>query len=693
MKLLALGLGLLQLSTHALAESVVECDDAVGCADGFECVAIDESTSHCLPATFDDDASTSPADTPRLHSRQTAPFPPVVGAHSGIHPRLPLDSAAADSDYHNLLTLALLRLQALPESQPLSYYRIAGIHAAPFEPWTYTPAQHPGQLGYCTHASVLFATWHRPYLVLLEQELQKHAFYEARTWPRGAQRSRWEAVAQRIRLPYWDWATQRGLPDAVKPATVRVRRARGVQTRRNPWAAYSFQRADYRARYFGAPFNTQLTTTRAGNADAVVRAGFAARKRTTYDLFTLRTFSAFSTSAFERTTPGQLGSVEMVHNGIHNDVGGHMQSPDVAAFSPLFWLHHANVDRLAAMYQAVRPGSNVEPRNGSPVMGRPRGGREDVNTPLYPFRHPGGQVWTSRDVSAAADIWRWGYEYPEVPSRLRGQGQTALARAVRTQVDRLYAPVLAKSSGFKAATVANARLMAAAVPEVASASVPAAVSSLVASASSAAVAAAPAASSTTAVKTRTEWLATLIFDESQVEGPFSIKLFLNASDPATMSVSSSSPPPAPHVPIGGCASFSSKSKPPSSSNPVQRPSTTISGTIPLSDALLAAGATLDVNTTVAFLHSHLHWKILRAGDEEVPLAQLPSLEVGVSASVVTYSEDPAVLPVYGVWKTYYRVTEKKAGGMKVKDGGLLESVDVAADGKVVAGAQDVAKPA
>jgi tyrosinase len=44
---------------------------------------------------------------------------------------------------------------------------------------------------------------------------------------------------------------------------------------------------------------------------------------------------------------GVNGRLEnLPHNVIHVDVGGLMSDPDTAALDPIFWLHHANVDRL-----------------------------------------------------------------------------------------------------------------------------------------------------------------------------------------------------------------------------------------------------------------------------------------------------------------------------------------------------------
>lgn len=72
-------------------------------------------------------------------------------------------------------------------------------------------------------------------------------------------------------------------------------------------------------------------------------------------------------TAFSCTWPGgqwiTANNVESIHNSIHNSVGGygHMQFPEVAGFDPVFWLHHANVDRLFAMWQVLHRDSYIIP--------------------------------------------------------------------------------------------------------------------------------------------------------------------------------------------------------------------------------------------------------------------------------------------------------------------------------------------
>lgn len=41
-----------------------------------------------------------------------------------------------------------------------------GIHGRPFVAWD--GVNGPFKTGYCTHGSILFPTWHRPYLALFE---------------------------------------------------------------------------------------------------------------------------------------------------------------------------------------------------------------------------------------------------------------------------------------------------------------------------------------------------------------------------------------------------------------------------------------------------------------------------------------------------------------------------------------------
>jgi hypothetical protein len=57
------------------------------------------------------------------------------------------------------------------QSDLISFFQISGIHGLPYVPWDggdSQPVSTNGWEGYCTHGSVLFPTWHRPYMMLYE---------------------------------------------------------------------------------------------------------------------------------------------------------------------------------------------------------------------------------------------------------------------------------------------------------------------------------------------------------------------------------------------------------------------------------------------------------------------------------------------------------------------------------------------
>lgn len=64
--------------------------------------------------------------------------------------------------------------------------------------------------------------------------------------------------------------------------------------------------------------------------------------------------------------------VEQVHNSTHRAVGGTMATASSPA-DPLFWLHHANIDRIWAdwqrAHQSARPSNGTERLQPSPLFG------------------------------------------------------------------------------------------------------------------------------------------------------------------------------------------------------------------------------------------------------------------------------------------------------------------------------------
>jgi tyrosinase len=107
------------------------------------------------------------------YRRDAAPadFFAVTGpkANGSVPLRKEIRELQKDTTMWTLYILALDMLQYTNQSDMLSWYQIGGIHGEPFVPWDNVQSV-PGndQNGYCPHSSIIFPTWHRPYLALFE---------------------------------------------------------------------------------------------------------------------------------------------------------------------------------------------------------------------------------------------------------------------------------------------------------------------------------------------------------------------------------------------------------------------------------------------------------------------------------------------------------------------------------------------
>lgn len=107
---------------------------------------------------------------------------------------------------------------------------------------------------------------------------------------------------------------------------------------------------------------------------------------------------------------GPRGSLEDIHNTYHGVCGGdgHMGRVPVAAFDPVFWLHHCNIDRMLAVWQATHEGPDSWlPSDKSSYA---------QSVPLWPFRRgPGktdaGDMWNS---AQARSVSAFGYTYGDL---------------------------------------------------------------------------------------------------------------------------------------------------------------------------------------------------------------------------------------------------------------------------------------
>jgi tyrosinase len=190
------------------------------------------------------------------------------------------------------LRAAITAAQGIADDRGFQFH--AGIHGLPL------PIS-------CQHGTPLFLPWHRAYLYLFERALQ-------------------DLVAG-VTLPWWDWTHRHA--DGI-PSLYAHGQADGTA---NPLHGGPIQPS---GREPGGPDHT----TRDPGAPGAPPLPSA---RDVENVLDLRDFTDFSLA------------LEDIHNGVHVWVGGTMSEIPVAAYDPLFWAHHAMIDRVWRLWQLRHP--------------------------------------------------------------------------------------------------------------------------------------------------------------------------------------------------------------------------------------------------------------------------------------------------------------------------------------------------
>ncbi|KAH6633327.1 common central domain of tyrosinase-domain-containing protein [Boeremia exigua] len=378
----------------------------------------------------------------------------VVGVQgTGVHPRQELRELEKDTETWNIFLQAFARFQAMDQGEKVSYYKIAGIHGVPFGQWDgVTGVEGQEMMGYCPHASNMFGSWHRPYLALFEQILHDRAIEIAKEYPTGEAQDKAMDAADRVRLPYWDWAmnppnSDEGcMPASLRRPTATVAFPNGTTGNiANPLYRYDFHPLNYddfaplsefqfknwnhTMRFPLDSFALNATSRNDAANDRIGRQQPNNRDML-YKLLTMyQPFNQVSNKA----NGGIIGNFETLHDGLHNAFGlGHMGIVEVSAFDPVFWFHHANMDRLIALYQYRYPDTWIE--DAAQVKGTfkvTKGAIEGPASPLAPFHMNAlGDMWTS---TTSRNWTSFGYTYPELMTNPSNQTLTST-------LNRLYKP-------------------------------------------------------------------------------------------------------------------------------------------------------------------------------------------------------------------------------------------------------------
>ncbi|MFI6052012.1 tyrosinase family protein [Streptomyces violascens] len=188
------------------------------------------------------------------------------------------------------------------------------------------------------HRSPSFLPWHRRFLIEFEQALQ--------------------SVDPSVTVPYWDWTVDRTPGSSLWAADFLggTGRSRDGQVMDGPFAQSAGGwplnvRVDgrtYLRRALGA--NVAQLPTRA-EVDGVLA-------MTTYDTAPWNSAS----DGFRNHLEGWRGV--NLHNRVHVWVGGQMGT-GASPNDPVFWMHHAFVDKLWSQWQAMHPGSPYLPTAGT----------------------------------------------------------------------------------------------------------------------------------------------------------------------------------------------------------------------------------------------------------------------------------------------------------------------------------------
>ncbi|KAJ7218944.1 hypothetical protein C8J57DRAFT_1596327 [Mycena rebaudengoi] len=362
-------------------------------------------------------------------------------------------------DQCNLFLLAMAKFQSMDNDEKLSYFQVAGIHSMPYITWD--DPKHPQRV-YEIMIKHIIPTFH------------------------PSDHARLEAEAQKWRLPYWDWATKKtrggkqiyDVPLIFREEKVTVTTSTGQTTISNPLWMFStapaemgkwgikpvpydpsdpskvvnFQECTATSK---APPNPavsfQAWANGVQNVDAVAQnlqahvwyqegtENFSIGEAV-YRLLSLKyitSYRQFATTAYypPNKEPRDALSWEGIHNNVHNWTGGdwgHMTFPEVASFDPIFWMHHANIDRVFAIYQDLY----------SSVPELSWWSKDEVTsltpeTPLAPFhKDTKGTKYDSNDIRYITAL---GYTYPEL-QRWKFPNEKVYHASILAKVRELYAP-------------------------------------------------------------------------------------------------------------------------------------------------------------------------------------------------------------------------------------------------------------
>ncbi|KZV69786.1 Di-copper centre-containing protein [Peniophora sp. CONT] len=598
--------------------------------------------------------------------------------------RLEINDLVEIEDQFSLYVQAIERMYADNQSQLLSHFQIGGIHGLPYVSWDgaggddgSNPDDPSQWRGYCTHGMVTFPTWHRPYVALYEQVLQTHAIEIAKTYTEAnGVRDRFMKAAQNLRAPYWDWASS-----AVPPAEVISLKQVNIigpdgqkKAVNNPLLGYTFHPIDpsFPEPYAEWKMTLRHPTPQQGpNAKSNVQQLKSTMQseqeqitqKTYYMLTRLHTWPEFSNHT--ASEGASANSLEAIHDGIHVDVGGagQMSDPSVAGFDPIFFLHHANVDRMLSLWRALNPDKWVTP--GSAEDGGswtiPDNATVDTNTDLTPFWARQDDYWAS---SATTSTSKFGYTYPEFNGLDMGNTDS-VQTAIANKINQLYGGTVFAASSKAPIDVAPTDAQA----NFGSQSVASGGNGHAKSADDGSERQLPPLPlSVNPVQPDVSsggvynWVARVRVKKYELGASFSVLFFLGkpADIPTDVAAWRSSPAfvGGHHVFVNTAATHCANCR--------RQSELIVEGYVHLDRAIARDASSLgsfEPRVIVPYLKENLQWRVQKNHGPAVELEQLPSLEITVAATPLAL-EPGAQFPTPGETRFYPEITAGRPGGSR-----------------------------
>ncbi|MER8929199.1 tyrosinase family protein [Mesorhizobium sp. M0767] len=383
---------------------------------------------------------------------------------------------AGDTKALETLMRAWKGIKDLPPDDPNSFFMIGGFHGEPFRGAGWGSSAYWG--GYCNHGNVLFPTWHRAYLMRLEDAL--------RSIP----------ACEDVALPYWDETSEasltKGVPWALTNETFSLdggtipnplksfvfprnifdrlstipdanySKPKGYETVRYPLSGLVGTDADkaataaHNAQYtdkarsvelLNANIVAWLNSTIIVNGKPVTGNSILYKYAKSLEAPNFTVFSNTTSQLEWRDVTGEpVVSLESPHNSIHLAVGGFdipnnqvfspisgangdMGENDTAGLDPIFFFHHCFVDRVFWLWQqkhnatdkleiiAQYPGTNSVDSQG-PAPGVAPNSWLTLESPLDPFRLNDGtreRPYTSLDCINIETQMGYTYEPGSIP--------------------------------------------------------------------------------------------------------------------------------------------------------------------------------------------------------------------------------------------------------------------------------------